>query len=167
VWSAPLYLASVVLHVLAAMVWLGGTLSLVLVGAPVLRAVEPPEVRQRLFDAIGRRLRRVGWSAVALLVMTGLYNTWVRGWLRRAVLADAAFWRTDQGRTFGVKLVAVGLMLVVGAVHDLVDGPAAGRAVPGSPESVRLRRRARLLARVDAALGLVVIVSAVLLARGR
>lgn len=161
------YLASVVLHVLAALVWLGGMISLALVGAPVLRAVEPPELRQRLFDAIGRRFRSVGWSAVLVLVVTGLYNISARGWLHRAVLLDSGFWRTDQGRTLGIKLAAVAVMLVTGAVHDLVDGPAAGRAAPGSDESLRLRRRAMLLARLNAVLGLVVVVAAVLLVRGR
>jgi len=56
-------------------------------------------------------------------------------------------------------------MVTVSAVHDFVDGPAAGRARPGSPESIRLRRRAALLARTNALLGVVLVVAAVRLAR--
>ena len=40
-----LYYASVSVHVLAAMLWLGGMFSLAVVGAPVLRRVEPPALR--------------------------------------------------------------------------------------------------------------------------
>ena len=41
-----LYNLVVTLHVLAALFWLGGMFFLALVGAPVLRAVEPPELRR-------------------------------------------------------------------------------------------------------------------------
>ena len=40
-----LYWLSVTVHVLAAMLWLGGTFFLAAVGAPVLRKVEPPALR--------------------------------------------------------------------------------------------------------------------------
>ena len=51
------YWISVTVHVLAALFWLGGMLFLGLVGAPVLRAVEPPALRQRLFHDLGMRFR--------------------------------------------------------------------------------------------------------------
>jgi len=47
-----LYFASVTVHVLAAMVWLGSMSFLAVVGAPVLQLVEPPELRQHLFNAL-------------------------------------------------------------------------------------------------------------------
>jgi hypothetical protein len=65
-----------------------------------------------------------------------------------------------------VKLVAVAVMLVVGAVHDFAIGPRAGQASADSPRAVQLRRRAALLARVNALVGLVVVIAAVRLARG-
>jgi putative copper resistance protein D len=164
--TGPGYTVSVTLHVFAAIVWLGGMFSLGLVGAPVLRRVEPPALRQQLFDQLGRAFRRVGWIAIAVLLVTGVLNLWYRGWLTGAVLLNGAFWASPAGRLLGIKLAAVAAMLVISVVHDFVDGPAAGRAEPGSPDAVRLRRRATMLGRLNALLGLLVVIAAVRLARG-
>ena len=161
------YFLNVTVHVLAAMLWLGGMLFLGLVGAPALRALDPPALRQRLFQEIGLRFRTVGWWCIAVLVTTGLLNLWFRGWLRGASpsVLDSAFWRTGTGHALGAKLVCVGVMVVTSAVHDFVLGPAAGQAPPGSPRGIVLRRRGMRLARLNAFVGVALVVSAVRLAR--
>lgn len=162
-----LYYTSVTVHVLAAMLWLGGMFFLGVVGAPVLRAIEPPALRQRLFHALGLRFRRAGWWAIAVLLATGVVNLHLRGWLRwDGVLGATAFWRTGVGHALAAKLAAVAIMLAVSAVHDFVLGPAAGRAAPGSTAAAALRRRAAWLARVNALLGVALVVAAVRLSRG-
>ena len=105
---------SVTMHVLAALLWLGGMFFLGVVGAPVLRAVEPVEL----------------------------------------------------GHALAVKLVAVAMMVIISATHDFALGPAAGRVSPGSPSALRLRRRAAMLARLNALIGIALVVAAVRLARG-
>ena len=161
------YLASVIVHVLAAFVWVGGMLFLGVVGAPVLRGVEPPALRQELFQRLGLRFRLVGWIAIAVLLVTGLINLHYRGWLRwDGVLADPDFWRSRTGHALGAKLLGVTIMVVLSAVHDFGIGPAAGRAETGSPRALELRRRAALFARVNAVVAIVVVVAAVLLVRG-
>lgn len=160
------YFTLVTLHVLAALVWLGGMFFLGLVGAPVLRSVEPPRLRQELFNQLGLRFRTVGWIAIATLVGTGTAMLYLRGLLHASVLGSADFWRTPTGATLAVKLAAVTFMLVVSFVHDFVHGPAAGRVAPGSPAALRMRRRASLLARANAMVGLLLLLAAILLARG-
>lgn len=163
----PAYYASVTIHVLAAMTWLGGMFFLALVGAPVLRRIEPASLRQQLFTDLGTRFRSVGWLAIAVLVLTGLLNLHFRGVLHwSGALGEAAFWRTGFGHALGAKLFAVLAMIAVSFVHDLWLGPAAGRAAPGSRAALTLRRRAALLARANAAAGVVVVAAAVRLARG-
>ena len=56
------YLVSVTLHLLAAVVWIGGLLFIAII-APTLRKVEPAELRNELFRQIGERFRLVGWTA--------------------------------------------------------------------------------------------------------
>lgn len=164
---SSLYYVNVTLHVLGAMLWLGGMFFLGVVGVPVLRAIEPASLRYRLFHEFGSRFRRVGWWAIALLIVTGVINLHFRGWLHwRGVLGSAAFWNTTPGRALGIKLLAVSMMIAISAVHDFVDGPRAVQAVPGSPEALRLRRRAALLARANALLGVLLVAAAVRLARG-
>lgn len=164
---SALYYANVTLHVLAAMLWLGGMFFLGIVGAPVLRAIEPASLRQRLFGELGRRFRFVGWWAIAVLVATGGINLYFRGWLHwRGVLGSREFWSTSVGHALSIKLLTVSLMVAISAVHDFVDGPRAGQAVPGSPEALRLLRRAALLARANALLGVLLVAAAVRLTRG-
>ena len=158
-----LHWASVVIHLLAALFLLGGMLFLGLVGAPALRAVEPPALRQRLFADLGTRFRTAGWIAIALLVATGTLNLHFRGWL--AAMHDASFWTTVAGRALFFKLLAVTVMIVASAVHDFVLGPRAGRVEAGSPEALRLRRRAALLARANALVGVLLVIAATRLAR--
>jgi putative copper resistance protein D len=161
------YYVNVMVHVLAAMLWLGGMLFLGLVGAPVLRDLEPAELRQRLFHQLGLRFRAVGWWAIGVLLLTGLVNLYYRGWLRWSDgLGAAVFWRTAPGHALALKLIAVAAMLVVSAVHDFGLGPLAGRAAAGSARAIQLRRRAALLARINALLGVLVVAAAVRLARG-
>ena len=65
-----LYYVNVTIHLLAAFLWLGGMIFLAAVGAPVLRTVEPPELRQRLFHLLGTKFRAPGWIAIATLLVT-------------------------------------------------------------------------------------------------
>ena len=160
------YLLSVTLHVLAAFLWLGGLFFLAAVGAPVLRRVEPPDLRARLFERIGVRFRRVGWIAIALLVLTGAGNLHFRGLLRVDVLGDAGFWAHAYGRALAWKLGLVAAMAGLAAVHDFVLGPRASRLESGSPEALRARRGAAWLAPVNTPLGILLIVVSVRLARG-
>jgi len=161
------YYANVVVHVLAAMLWLGGMFFFGIVGAPVLRSLEPPELRQQLFHRLGLRFRTVGWWAIAVLLLTGLINMYYRGWLQwDGVLGAATFWRTAPGHALLLKLIAVTTMLVVSAIHDFRLGPRAGLATAGSPEAILLRRRAAILARINALMGVLVVIAAVRLARG-
>ena len=160
------YFLNVTLHVLAALLWLGGMFFLAAVGAPVLRRVEPPELRALLFRRIGEQFRIVGWTTIAVLLVTGTLNLHYRGVLSMDILGSSAFWQTPYGISLGWKLGAVTAMLIVQAIHDFMLGPAAARMVPGSAEMLAARRRAALLARLSAVLGIIVVIAAVRLARG-
>src|SRR3989304_763779 len=131
------YYISVTLHLLAALLWLGGTFFLAAVGAPVLRKVEPPELRAELFRKIGVQFRMVGWVSIIVLVITGFANLHYRGLLRGSVLGDPLFWRSRYGQ-----------------------------ALTWRPEALRYRRAAAWMARVGAVVGIVLVVAAVRLARG-
>lgn len=161
-----LYWIAVTLHVLAALFWLGGMFFLGVVGAPVLREVEP-RLRQQLFALLGRRFRSTGWGAIAVLLVTGPVTFHYRGLLAwDGVLGTSAFWGTAMGTAVAAKLAAVLTMIVVSLVHDFLLGPAASRMPPGSPEALRLRVRAAWLARANAFVGVLVVIAAVRLARG-
>ena len=128
------------LHVLGALVWIGGMLFIALVFVPVARGLDDPPLRARLFHAAGVRFRTVGWIALGLLLVTGLGNLWLRPYLLALP-------------HFQVKLGLVVLALALSVVHDFVVGPRAGR--PGADP--RLRTRASWMGRVNLVVVLVVV----------
>ena len=160
-----LYVPTVALHVLAAMLWVGGMLFFA-IAAPVLRQVADDRLRAGLFDGLGRRFRLVGWICVAVMLATGVLQLRLRGWW------GPAFWngRSLLGTTLGItllwKLGLVAFMIAVQAVHDFRLGPRAGLATPGSDEARRLRTRAAALARLNAFAAIALVYAAVRLARG-
>lgn len=116
---------------------------------------------------LGSRFRGVGWIAIAVLVAMGVLNVYFHDWLHwHGVLGSTAFWQTAVGRAFACKLAAVALMIAISAIHDFILGPRAGRAAPGSPVAIAMRKRAALLARVNAIVGIILVAAAVRLARG-
>lgn len=163
---SALYWINVTVHVLAALLWLGGMFFLAAVGAPVLRRIDDARLRRDLFQRLGARFRSVGWAAIGVLLVTGVLNLHYRGVLRGEILLDSGFWTTPYGRALALKLATVTLMLTIQGVHDFLHGPRAGRAEPGSAEGLGMRRRAALLARVNALVGIVLVYAAVRLARG-
>jgi uncharacterized membrane protein len=159
----------VFLHILAAIVWVGGLVFFALVAVPVARRL-PPVERAKLLADIGRRFRVVGWACLGVLVVTGLYNAYSRGVTREGI-ASGQFFREQFGQLLTAKVVLVGLMLVVTALHDFVVGPASTRATARGDaadpaEAAVLRRRASWLARLTTLLALIVVALAVLLVRG-
>jgi len=107
-------------HILAAVIWIGGMLFLSLVAVPVLRQVESPLLRMDLFRAMARRFRRLVWICIAILVLTGIGNVLFSG----NTLPGSAYMKVLQ-----IKLVLVAILVGLGLLHDFVIGPRAGRAL--------------------------------------
>lgn len=162
-----LYLVSVWLHIVAAVAWVGGMLFLVVVLVPLLRTPAMRNQAPALFHAVGTRFRPVGWIALVMLVVTGVFNVTMRGYSVGQLLRGDAFvgrW----GATLALKLSFVLLIVTMSAVHDFWLGPMASRlARENAPASVRerWRRVASWMGRITFMLALAVIALAVLLVR--
>ncbi len=162
-----LYLLSVWIHILAATVWIGGMLFLVLVVVPWLRKGGRKDAAVFLRET-GERFRNVGWICFGLMFVTGAFNLWARG-IRWEDFTRTEWLLSSFGRTVILKLSAFALVLVVSAVHDFVVGPRATRAIAidGHSEQARgERRRASILGRANVILALVLVAAGVMLVRG-
>lgn len=162
------YLFSVWLHILAAIVWIGGMVFLGAVLVPVLRQDEFKHIRTPMLYATALRFRWAGWATLAVLVVTGFLNVWLRGYGWSAWLT-ASFWQSPWGTTLGWKLAFVTVVLVMSAVHDFVLGPRTMRVLeanPDAPEAERMRRWASWMGRLTLLLSLVILALAVALVRG-
>lgn len=162
-----LYYTSVVIHILAAVTWIGGMFFLMLVVVPWLRGRDRQSAALFLRET-GTRFRTVGWVCFGLLLLTGSFNLWVRG-VRWSSFTDPAWLASPFGTAVVLKLAVFAVVLLISAVHDFVLGPratAALRADPRSPAAERFRRRASLLGRANALLALVLVLLAVAIVRG-
>jgi uncharacterized membrane protein len=164
-----MYQASVLIHIISAIIWVGGLLFLALIVVPATRGL-PPAERGALISALGRRFRTVGWICIGLLIITGVITSSYRGVTWQAV-ASGELLAGQFGRLLAVKVSLVALMVVVSLLHDTVLGPASARALvragaPVTREVRRLRRASSWLARASVLLGLLVVALAVALVRG-
>lgn len=103
------------LHLLAAAIWLGGLLYEGHVLAPLMvrGAVAPATFREA-----HRRGRRVTWSAIALLLLTGLYN------LSNLGVPIGVLFERASGPLLAAKLFFALLVLTLAAHRDFKLMPA-------------------------------------------
>ncbi|WP_369197646.1 copper resistance CopC/CopD family protein [Streptomyces djakartensis] len=119
--QVPLAMTSSVAHLLATGVWLGGLIALLLVsrrgsGEDLARIVP--------------RFSRIAFASVAVLAVTGLYQSW------RGLGSLSALSTTPYGRLLLAKLAGVGALLLVArysrrwTARIAAPAPAARAAVP-------------------------------------
>jgi putative copper export protein len=107
-----------IVHVLAAIVWAGGTIALVFVAVPPVQRLQN-EDRARLLREFGRRWRPIGWSSLGVAVASGALLA------QRAHAFDTA--PHDFDWVLGVKGALVGLLVAGAYLHDFVLGPGFAR----------------------------------------
>jgi uncharacterized membrane protein len=118
-----------IVHLLAAIVWVGGTVALVFVAVPPVQRLEG-EVRARTLRDFGRRWRPIGWGALAVAIVTGGFLADHDG------AFDTAPTRFDW--VLAVKGAVVGLLVAGAYLHDFVLGPGLARQIrAGERQSLR------------------------------
>ena len=138
-------------HLIGAMVWIGGLAYQTHVLLPAARRGDP-----RTFAEAARRARPATWTAVGLVVLSGFYNVTQLGSLERVMQSGAGLLLAAK---FGLVLVAVALA----AQRDFAYVPILDASIRsgGDPERAlvavgRLDRIVLLLALVVIYLGLAV-----------
>jgi putative copper export protein len=109
-----------IVHLLSAAVWLGGTVALVFVGVPAIRVLEG-EARATALRKLGRRWRPLGWGAMGVAILSGLWLSDRHGAFDHAAL------HTGFDRWLIVKSVLVVLLCIGALFHDFVLGPRLQR----------------------------------------
>ena len=119
----------VVLHVLGATVWVGGTVALTFIAVPAIRLLTG-EPRQTAMRRLGQRWRPIGWTALLVMVATGVP-------LASHVLPDSG---GAAEAVFAVKMCLFIALLVFAYLHDFVLGPRVAKEIrEGRPPVSRPR----------------------------
>ena len=124
-----------IVHLLSSTVWVGGSVALVVVGVPAIRATEG-EARAAAMRTLGRRWRPLGWSSMGIAILSGLWLSDRHGAFHSEVL-DTSF-----DRWLMVKSGLVVLLVVGSFLHDFVLGPRLQRELRGeTPPAASTRLR--------------------------
>jgi len=143
------------LHVLGAVVWLGGLIFQSHVLFPQLKKGGGNQLAARAI----RSFRPVGWTALILLVLTGLHN------LTRLAPLDQLF-RSSAGMLLALKIILVLVAIPLAAHRDFSLGSRLARALETGEDPFPLLRRVAWLDRVLLLLGVVLVYLGVALSRG-
>lgn len=121
--QVPAAMVSSVLHLLAMAVWLGGLAALL---AALHRPAEPVP------PAVVTRFSRLALTSVAVLAVTGVYQSW------RGLGSWDALTSTSYGRLLVVKVVLVGLLLAGAAFSRRWTTRAATARTPAGVPAARV-----------------------------
>jgi uncharacterized membrane protein len=140
--------AVLALHVVGALVWVAGTFGLGVVALRARRAVGDSRVAAERVARVARRLSGVLWSALAVTILTGIYNlTWF--------LPNGWSWSNEVGHVLLVKFALIAVVVTAAGLHSFWVGPRLRRdRAAGVPEE-----RLRGARRASAALGALAMLS--------
>ncbi len=150
------------IHLVAAVIWVGGMLFLSIVLVPVFRGEGFSGERRILFRKVALRFRVVVWASIASILATGLFlmNMKVGSFL------DPTTWPL----MLKLKLLLVSTLFGLTAIHDLWLGPRVGRLMREPvanllPAEQRLISLSPWVARLGLGLALIILLLAVQVAR--
>ena len=133
-----------VVHVLGAVLWVGGMAFAILALRPALRALEPPQ-RLLLHEGALSRFLRIVWHAMPAVLLTGwaLLFGWYGGF-------RGAGWHVHVMHFTALIMAAVFVALFTGPWREF----RAARAAGDDPRSAAAVDRTRQLVTMNLALGL-------------
>ena len=128
------------LHILAVTVWVGPQFFIFVAAVPAVRTIEDIAVRAQVLRVITTRFGWMAWAALVVIVLSGISNLFQEG-------DQADLWNTELRwySVFSFKMVLVGVMVLLTAVHSFIVGPrqlALMEAGDTGEEAAKLRRAA-------------------------
>jgi uncharacterized membrane protein len=168
--SDSLYHLSVWIHIVAAAVWTGGLIYTGAVVIPFALTHEPQE-RQRILRGLARRFRRIGWTAIVLLFITGIGNLTFRISPVRLsqIVSGEVFDPAKVEHLIAIwlpwKLMLVVVMIALMLYHDISSIYAAKR-FEGSPDIAPGSRAGSTAAAIATLLAILIFYVSVRLVRG-
>jgi copper resistance protein D len=152
-------------HLICASIWVGGSLFLGMVLAPMLGTIaKSPEDRLTLMLRIGRRFNRFALPSFAILIVTGIYNS------RVLLLQPNALIETNYGIILLIKALFVIVTLIIYLVHiRAISIETENRISDGDSSNLQIQSiRARIifLGRLVVGLSLIILFLGALLNNG-
>ena len=159
------------IHVIAAVIWIGGNLILAMVIVPYCRQNLPPVKRIQLLTQIGKKFEPIVWGCAGILFFTGMANIFysIDFFSPAASEISKIFMRT-----LFIKLVLFVVLIILTALHSFVYGPRLMAAIEGldtaleelPPDIKPYRVRMSIVSSLMGVVSLLILLAAVALRMG-
>jgi len=153
------------IHLVAAAIWVGGSLFIGIVFSPLLKTMTSSiEERMKIMIRVGRRFNKVAVPSLIILMATGLYTSHVL--LAKPDLLVS----TSYGTFLIVKIILVIALIITYAVHVRVirkdvEDKIMSNQMP-EPEIQKLRKKIIILGEITVVLSIAILFFASLLDAG-
>ena len=153
------------IHLVAAAIWVGGSLFIGIVFSPLLKTMTNSlEERMQIMIRVGRRFNVVAVPSLIILMVTGLYSSHVL--LSKPELLVA----TSYGTFLIIKIILVIVLIIIYAIHVRVIRKDIEEKIMSKqmsePQIQKLRKKIIILGEITVVLSLAILFFASLLDAG-
>jgi putative copper export protein len=152
-------------HLISSAVWVGGSLFIAVVFAPVLKTMSYSiEERLQIMIKVGRRFNKIAVPSLAILIATGILNS------HQVLIRPDFLLSTSYGVLLVVKMILVAALLVSFAVHVRIIRKEVEQKIIekqlSEAEVARLRKKIIIVGETTVVLSVAVLFFAALLDAG-
>jgi putative copper resistance protein D len=153
------------IHLIAASIWVGGSLFIGIVFSPLLKTMtNSVEERMQIMIRVGRRFNKVAVPSLIILMVTGLYSSHVL--LSKPDLLVA----TSYGTFLIIKIILVIVLIIIYAIHVRVIRKDVEEKIMSNQmpeiEIQKLRKKIIILGEITVVLSIAILFFAALLDAG-
>ena len=153
------------IHITSAAIWVGGSLFIGVVFAPILKKMSMPvEERIQQMVQVGRRFNKLAMPALFILIATGMYQAHL------VLQKSDILYDTSYGHVLIIKMVLVAALLITYAVHVRiirkdVEDKIIAKQIP-QEQLQKLRKKIIILGEVSVVLSVIILFLASVLNSG-
>ena len=153
------------IHITSAAIWVGGSLFIGVVFAPILKKLSiPVEERIQLMVQVGRRFNKIALPALFILIATGMYQAHL------VLQKSDILYETSYGHVLIIKIILVAALLAIYAVHVRiirkdVEDKIIAKEMP-QEQLQKLRKKIIILGEVTVVLSVIILFLASVLDAG-
>ncbi|MDQ3868126.1 MAG: CopD family protein [Thermoproteota archaeon] len=152
-------------HLVTASIWVGGSIFLGIVLAPMLKSITGTlEERIALMIKIGRRFNKIAMPSLAILIITGIYNSHV------FLQEPSLLFRTNYGIILLFKIILVIATIITYIIHIRTLNSETEKTLSGGYAETMyvqsIRSKIILLGRITVILSVAILLLAAILDSG-
>lgn len=153
------------IHLIAASIWVGGSLFIGIVFSPLLKTMTSSiEERMQIMIRVGKRFNKVAVPSLIILMITGLYTS------HALIGKPDLLFSTSYGTFLIIKIILVIALIITYAVHVRVIRKDVEEKIMSNqmsePEIQKLRKKIIILGEITVVLSIAILFFASLLDAG-